>query len=80
MNFGVACRTWSTGCGHDTLKATCHRHRGCMLWVTKLVTGEERIPLLKDLIVWGASGHVMTEQEHWSAARQVKLKYGMKLR
>ena len=60
--------------GHDTLKATCHRHRGCMLWVTKLVTGEERIPLLKDLIVWGASGHVMTEQEHWSAARQVKLK------
>ena len=66
-------------CGSDTLKVTCHSHSRCVLWVSKLVSGEERLKLLKDYFVWGAAGNRQNEQEHYSALREVKRSYDMKV-
>ena len=66
--------------GYDTMKATCHLHPKCNCWISKGVCGEQRIPLLQDLIEWGSSGRVLSEDEHWRAARELKLKYGMKVK
>ena len=66
--------------GYDTMKATCHLHPKCVCWVSKAVSGEQRLPLLKDLIKWGASGRALSEHGHYNAARQVKMNWGMKVK
>ena len=65
--------------GSSSLKATCRRHRDCVLWVTKRLHGADRLSLLIKYLEWG-SLRSLDEDGHFRALWQVKREYGMQPR
>ena len=62
------------------LKAKCRSHKDCVLWLSAAaVTTADREPLA-DIVQWAFDGDRLPPAEHWRAAQQLKLSYGMKVR
>ena len=67
------------------LKMTCKTHTGCSCWVTMRKPGGSAIELANELVDWIAiakptSAKPASWAEHQSAAKAIKIKYGMRIR
>lgn len=63
--------------GGKSIKAQCKLHKSCQCWLSCAGRIDEG---LEDVASWFVHGKTSTAEEHVSLARDIKVKYGMKLR
>ena len=64
--------TNTTAAGTQSLKAACGRHKNCVCWVNRRLTGDSRISLLRDYIEWAVAG---SPAEHAAGKILLRAKY-----